>query len=190
MGPMAPFQLPIELQGVSLDELQELTRTHQLPPVDQWDPPYCGHSNMRIARDGTWFHNARPLERTALVRLFATILRREPDGTHVLVTPVEKLAIDVDCTAFRAVQMTSEGMGKERRLAFTLDSGDAVLLGRDNALSVANTPAGPSPRIAVRFGLEAELTRPIYYELAQLAIAEGSTGIWSNGAYFSLEAPE
>ena len=187
---MPESQPPITLQGISLDELESLIAERKLPPVDRWDPPFCGHSKIRIARDGTWFHQGDPIARPALVRLFSTVLRREGDGTHMLVTPVEKLAVDVDCTAFRALQMTTEGEGKQRRIAFTLDSGDAVILGPEYPLTLAESPQGPSPRVAVRFGLEAELTRSVYYELAELAIADGATGVWSNGAYFSLDGSE
>lgn len=181
---------PIELQGVSLAELQKLIDERRLPPVDQWNPQACGHSGMRIARDGTWYHEGTPIRRPAMVRLFSTVLRREPDGRHVLVTPVEKLQIDVESAPFRAVEMRSEGEGRDRRLAFRLDSGDAVILGRDHPLRLVATEHGPSPRLLVRHGLEAELTRPVYYELAELALSEGSDppGVWSAGAFFPLDA--
>jgi Uncharacterized protein conserved in bacteria len=143
---------------------------------------------MRIARDGTWFHEGRPINRPAMVRLFATVLRREPDGSHVLVTPVEKLAIEVEATAFRATQMTVAGEGETRRIGLTLDSGDGLVIGPSHLLSVVDTDLGPSPRIAVRFGLEAELVRPLYYELAEIALAEGHDppGVWSDGMFFRL----
>lgn len=107
----------------------------------------------------------------------------------MLVTPQEKLEIDVDVTAFRAVDMTIEGRGRDQTIAFLLDSGDAVILGPEHPLSVVETSDGVSPRIAVRHGLEAELSRSIYYELADLALADegGQPGIWSHGAFFSLE---
>ena len=143
---------------------------------------------MRICRDGSWLHDGRPINRPAMVRLFSTVLRREPDGSHVLVTPVEKLIIDVETTAFRATQMTMAGEGEERRIGLTLDSGDALIIGPAHALSVIETPDGPSPRIAVRYGLEAELVRSIYYELAEIALAErhNPPGIWSSGSFFPL----
>ena len=146
---------------------------------------------MRIARDGTWYHQGRAIGREAMVRLFATVLRREPDGSHVLVTPVEKLSILVEGTAFRALAMTMEGSSEARRIGFALDSGDAVIAGPDHPLTVIATPEGPSPRLAVRHGLEAELSRPLYYELADIALAEGHDppGVWSNGAFFAL-APD
>jgi hypothetical protein len=180
---------PIELQGLSLAELQALIDERRLPPVEQWNPQACGHSGMRIARDGTWYHDGAPIRRPAMVRLFSTVLRREPDGRHVLVTPVEKLDIEVESTAFRAVEMSSEGDGRARRIAFRLDSGDAVILGPEHPLRIVDTEHGPSPRLLVRHGLEAELTRPVYYELAELALADGAepTGVWSGGAFFALE---
>lgn len=180
---------PIELKGLSLRGLQELIGERQQPPVERWDPPYCGHSGMRIAADGSWHHNGSPIGRPAMVRLFSTILRREADGGHVLVTPVEKLGIDVERTAFRAVEMTSEGSGPERRIALALDSGDALIVGRDHPLTVVEAEHGPSPRVLVRHGLEAELSRPVYYELAEIALAEGAepAGVWSEGCFFPLE---
>jgi len=145
---------------------------------------------MRIARDGTWYHEGAPIRRSAMVRLFSTVLRREPDGRHVLVTPVEKLEIEVEATAFRAVEMTSEGDGPRRRIALRLDSGDAVILGPEHQLAIVETEHGPSPRLLVRHGLEAELTRGVYYELGELALAEGNQppGIWSDGAFFPMES--
>ena len=181
---------PIELQGITLSELQKLIDGRRLPPVDKWNPQRCGHSGMRIARDGTWYHEGAPVRRPEMVRLFATVLRREPDGRHVLVTPVEKLDIEVETTPFRAIDMRVEGEGRAQRVGLVLDSGDAVILGPDHPLSIADSPGGPSPRVLVRHGLEAELTRPVYYELAELALAQGSPGVWSDGAFFPLETPE
>jgi uncharacterized protein len=180
---------PIDLQGISLAELQKLIDERRLPPVDQWHPERFGHSGMRIARDGTWHHQGQPIRRPAMVRLFSTVLRREPDGRHVLVTPVEKLDVEVECTAFRAVELHSEGEGRERTIAFRLDSGDAVILGPDHPLRIVASDHGPSPRLLVRHGLEAELTRAVYYELAELALGEGADppGIWSSGTFFALE---
>ena len=187
---MAETRPPIDFQGVTLAELQRLIDERRLPPVDNWNPERCGHSGMRIARDGTWFHQGSPIRRPAMVRLFSTVLRREPDGRHVLVTPVEKLDIDVESTAFRAIEMESEGEGRDRRIAFRLDSGDAVILGQRHPLWIVETELGPSPRLSVRHGLEAELGRPVYYELAQIALAEGHhpPGVWSDGTFFALDS--
>jgi len=181
---------PIELQGITLSELQKLIDGRRLPPVDKWYPQRCGHSGMRIARDGTWCHEGAPIRRPEMVRLFATVLRREPDGRHVLVTPVEKLDIEVETTPFRAIDMRVEGEGRGQRVGLVLDSGDAVIIGPDHPLWIADSPAGPSPRVLVRHGLEAELTRAVYYELAELALSEGSPGIWSDDVFFPLKVPE
>ena len=183
---------PIDLKGLSFAELEAMIAERRLPPVDRWDPEHCGNSDMRIARDGTWYHQGAPITRPAMVRLFSTILRREPDGSHVLVTPVEKLAIEVESTAFRAVEMISDGEGKARRIALKLDSGEGVVVGREHPLYVVAAEGGPSPRILIRHGLEAELSRALYYELAEIALAEGSSppGIWSDGVFFALGSGE
>ena len=180
---------PIIVTGQSLDTLAQAISERRTPPVDRWDPPLCGHSGMRIAADGRWFHYEAPIARPAMVRLFSTVLRREPDGSHVLVTPHEKLTIEVETTAFRALAMTQEGEREARRIAVELDSGDAVILGPEHTLRVIAGENGPSPRIAVRHGLEALLARPLYYELAELALAEGHDppGIWSDGCFFALQ---
>lgn len=187
---MRAVRPPIELRGLGFAELQRLADQQIPPPVERWDPPNCGHSGMRIAGDGTWWHDDRPIARENMVRLFATILRREPDGSHVLVTPVEKLVIDVESTAFRVVEMSSEGIHRDRRIAFRLDSGEILILGPDHPLRLGENDLGP--RILVRHGLEAKIARPVYYELAELAIAEAHDplGIWSAGTFFALSAPE
>ena len=143
---MPETQPPIELKGISLAELQKIIDERRLPPVEKWDPERCGHSGMRIARDGTWYHEGTPIRRPEMVRLFSTMLRREPDGRHVLVTPAEKLDIEVDATAFRAVEMRSEGEGRERRIVFRLDSGDAVVL--DPSIRCGSSTPAPAPRRA------------------------------------------
>ena len=183
---MPERQPPIELQGISLGELQKLIDERRLPPVERWNPERCGHSGMRIARDGTWYHEGTPIRRPAMVRLFSTVLRREPDGRHVLVTPVERLDIDVEWTAFRAIAVRIDGDGREQRITFALDSGDAVPLDSDHPLTVVDRDDGPSPRLLVRHGLEAELSRAVYYELAELALANGEHGVWSGGSFFPL----
>ena len=181
---------PIDLNGVSLAELQRLLDERKLPPIDSWHPEHCGDSRMRILSDGSRLHEGRPIARPAMVRLFSTILRREPDGSFVLVTPVEKLTIAVDSTPFVAVELRSEGGGRDRRLAFRLNTDDVVILGPEHPLRIEAGEHGPSPRILVRGGLDAALARPIYYELAELALAEAGDppGVWSEGAFFPMAA--
>ena len=178
---------PLAVAGQSLAEIAQALAERRLPPVEQWNPSHCGHSEMRIARDGVWYHQGKPIRRAAMVRLFSTILRREPDGSHVLVTPVEKLAIDVDLAAFVAIAMTSEGQAEHRRIAFELNSGDPVILGPANPLRISGEGV---PLLTVRGGLEASLARPVYYELAELALADdpAGSGVWSDGAFFPLES--
>jgi hypothetical protein len=182
--PMAP--VPDDLSGLSLTDIARLAEEKRLPPVDKWHPSHCGDSEMRIARDGTWFHQGSPVGRPAMVRLFSTILRREPDGSFVLVTPVEKLDIAVEDAPFVAVELKTEGEGRERMLAFRLNTGDVVVAGPDHVLRFE----GSHPYLEVRAGLEASVVRPAYYELAEIALAEGGDphGIWSRGVFFPLGA--
>jgi len=125
-----------------------------------------------------------------MVRLFSTILRREPDGSYVLVTPVEKLSIEVEDAPFVAVEMKTEGEGDGRRLAFRLNTGDLVIADAAHPLRVIERADGPHPYVTVRDGLEALIARPVYYELANLALDEDGDppGLWSEGRFFALEA--
>jgi len=185
---MPETRAPIRITGQSLDSIAALVADRALPPVDRWNPAHCGDSEMRIARDGTWYHQGSPINRPAIIRLFSTVLRREPDGSHILVTPVERLAIEVESTAFIALEMESEGVGESRRIALSLNSGDALVVGRDHPLTIGEDEHGPQPRVLVRHGLEATLARPLYYELAEIALAEGHNppGVWSDGCFFAL----
>lgn len=181
---------PQDFAGLSLSDIAALGAQNRLPPVDQWNPAHCGDSQMRIASDGTWFHEGSPIGRPAMVRLFSTILRREPDGGYVLVTPAEKLSIEVDDAPFVAVELKSEGQGESRRLAFRLNTGDLVIADGDHSLRVVDKPDGPHPYVAVRKGLDALIARPVYYELVNLALEEdhAAPGLWSEGHFFPLEA--
>jgi hypothetical protein len=177
-----------DLTGLSLAEIARLAAEQKLPPVDCWNPAHCGDSEMRIARDGTWFHQGSPIGRLPMVKLFSTILRREPDGGYVLVTPVEKLDIQVEDAPFVAVEVKSEGEGKDRTLAFRLNTGDLIVAGPDHSLRFEEKPDGPHPYLLVRKGLEALVARPVYYELANAALDEGGTppGLWSGGQFFAI----
>ena len=185
--PMPPA--PPDLAGLSLADIARLAGEKKLPPVESWNPDHCGDSSMRIARDGTWFHEGSPIGRQAMVRLFSTVLRREPDGGFVLVTPVEKLDIEVEDAPFVAVELKSEGEGRARRLAFRLNTGDMVVAGPEHPIRVEAGEDGPHPYVEVRAGLDALIARPVYYELAEIALAEGGepAGLWSDGAFFPLE---
>ena len=160
-----------------------------LPPVHLWNPVHCGDIDIRIARDGTWFHDGSPIGRPALVRLFSTVLRRDPDGFH-LVTPVEKLRIQVEDAPFTAVRVDRVG----HDLRFVTNVGDEVWAGPDHALEVRQdaSTGQPAPYLHVRRGLMARLTRPVFYELADMAEprAGGELAVRSGGQWFSLGAVE
>ena len=139
---------------------------------------------MRIDREGRWWHEGRRIEREALVRLFASVLRREPDGRHLLVTPGEKLDIDVELAAFRVLAMTSEGEGTASRIAFQISDGGALILGPDHPVRFVEG----LPLVTVRGGIEASFERPVWYELAERALACDPAGVWSSGCFFPFEA--
>ncbi len=184
--------LPKDFSQLSLAETAELLSARKLPPVEGWQPTREGDSAMEIRADGSWYHEGGRINRPAMVKLFSTILRREADGSHVLVTPAEKLSITVEDTPFRAVEMKSEGAGEGRKLIFRLDTDDLVMAGAEHPLSFGDDADNPDPRLHVRGaignGLEARIARALYYELVELAIADGAEppAIWSNGARFPL----
>lgn len=183
-----PMPPPPDLASLSLAEVARLAAERRLPPVERWHPPRCGDSEMRIAADGTWYHQGVAIARPEMVRLFSTILRREADGAYVLVTPAEKLDIAVEDAPFVAVGLKAEGAGADRRLAFQLNTGDLVTAGPGHALRFAARGAIPRPYLHVRAGLDALVARPVYYELAELALAEAAKppGLWSDGAFFAF----
>lgn len=181
---------PQDLSALSLADIARLAAEKKLPPVESWNPAHCGTSGMRIARDGSWYHGGSPIGRPAMVRLFSTILRREPDGGFVLVTPVEKLDIKVEDAPFVAIELKSEGKGQDRSLAFRLNTGDIVVAGPDHPLRFSERQDGPHPYLEVRKGLDALVARPVYYEMAELALNEGAEppGLWSGGRFFPMAA--
>ncbi|WP_267386894.1 DUF1285 domain-containing protein [Sphingomonas sp. GC_Shp_3] len=184
--PMDPMP---DLSALSLAEIARMAADQKLPPIDRWNPTHCGDSQMRIARDGTWYHQGTPIAREAMVRLFSTILRREEDGSYVLVTPVEKLDILVEDTPFVAVEMKAEGSGPAQTLTFRLNTGDLVIAGPEQPLRFNEGDDGPRPYLTVRGGMDALVARSVYYELANLAIEDGETppGVWSKGVFFAME---
>ena len=151
-------------------------------PVMDWHPAHCADGRFRILADGGWLHEGNPIRRPELVKLFASLLRREPDGSHVVVTPAEKLTVEVEDAPFVAVEVASEGAGVGRRLAFRLNIDDIVIAGPDHAITLADG----RPYLHVRHGLMARIARPVFYELAEFALGEGATGLHSQGAWFAL----
>jgi len=161
-----------------------------LPPVHLWNPANCGEIDIRIRKDGVWFHEGTPIGREALVRLFSTVLRKDPDGFH-LVTPVEKMKIQVEDAPFIATRVDREG----ETLKFLTNVGDEVEAGPENAIRVEMGEDGePRPYLHVRRGLEALIARPVFYELVEMAqeqeTPDGPTlGVSSNGAWFPVGPP-
>jgi hypothetical protein len=158
-------------------------------------PVDCGNLEMRIARDGAWYYRGSPIGRLPLVKLFASVLRREADGSYWLVTPAERGRIEVEDVPFLAVELTASGTGRDRELIFRTNLDDIVTAGADHRLRVETAADGePAPYIHVRDGLEARLTRPVFYELVELGgeeLVEGERqfGVWSRGAFFRLGDP-
>lgn len=181
-----------DLSSLNVEEIAQLADNQQLPPVERWNPAYCGHSGIRIQRDGSWIHEGSPIRRPELVRLFSRVLRRESDGRYMLVTPGEMLDIDVEDMPFLAVELASDGTGSTRTLAFRLNTGEPVVAGPDHPIAIEESREGPLPSLLVRRGLFARIARPIYYELATLALDEGADppGLWSSGSFFRLDGRE
>lgn len=181
-----PYTPPPELASLSIAEIAQMAEAQKLPPVEQWDPQETGDSEMRIAADGSWYHQGDPINRPAMVRAFSSILRREADGSYALVTPYQKLSIMVDDVPFVAVELESEGNGAQRTLAFRLNTDHLVIANAEHPLRFGTDK--PQPYLQVRNGLEAVLARPVYYQLAELALEEDSdpVGIWSNGTFFPM----
>jgi hypothetical protein len=153
----------------------------------------CGRIDMRIDRDGNWYHEGAPIRRPALVRLFAGILHRLPDGSHWLVTPAEQLRIEVEDAAFVAVELRSAGEGRGRVLEFRTNLGEWLRAGPEHPLRLrpAGTPPVPVPCLLAKNGLEARLARSVYYELVELALSEadaedGALALWSDGVRFPI----
>ncbi|MGB6816589.1 MAG: DUF1285 domain-containing protein [Pseudolabrys sp.] len=162
------------------------------PPVERWNPPFCGDIDMRIAADGTWFYQKTPIGRLALVKLFASVLKREGDK-YFLVTPVEKVGIVVDDAPFLAVEMNVSVGDAGRALRFRTNVDDWVAAGPDHALRFDPQPktGGLKPYLHVRRDLWAKVTRALFYDLVALGEERdvgGKTmfGVFSRGEFFAM----
>ncbi|WP_040243650.1 DUF1285 domain-containing protein [Chromohalobacter japonicus] len=176
--------MPLESLTAHLDA----SPTAALPPVDTWNPPFCGDMALTIAADGRWWHEGSPIGRARLVRLLSRLLRREEDGDYYLVTPVEKLRIQVEDRPF----LIADADCRDAVWTLTTNLGDSVTLGAQHHLVLSPMPAGdPIPEVAIRFGLSARLNRNVYYRLIDIAemheTFNGSElGIYSDGAWQPL----
>ncbi len=175
-----PYDPPPELAALSLSEIAALVAARKLPPLESWSPEREGDSRMRIAGDGRWFHDDREIVRPAMIRAFATLLQRDNNGQHWLVTPHEKLAIEVEDAAFVATDVKAA----EGALAFRLNTDDLVVAGPDHPLTARGDREVPEIYLAVRNGAEARLNRSTWLQLAELA--GDDLTVTSQGAIFSL----
>ena len=163
------------------------------PPVESWDPPYCGDIGMSIKADGTWFYQGSPIGRAPLVKLFASILRRDADGRYYLVTPAEKVDVAVADAPFLAVEMQVDGVGSAQQLTFRTNVDDVVVCGPGRPLRFEIEPGsgGLKPYLNVRGRLEALVARAVYYDLVELAaprdgLPPDRLGVWSGGVWCEL----
>jgi hypothetical protein len=181
-----PYEPPPYLASLTLAQIAELVAARKLPAVEGWAPQQIGESHMRIAADGTWFHEGGVIRREAMVRAFAGLLTRDDTGHHWLVTPFEKLAIEVEDAAFIAVDCVRA----DDALVFRLNTDDLVIAGPDHTLRASGSPEHPALYLHVRRGCEARLNRSTWAQLAEIAVAEGAQAngwrVTSQGATFAL----
>lgn len=164
-----------------------------IPPLERWDPPFCGDIDMRIGRDGTWYYNGSPIGRERMVRLFSRVLWQE-DGRYFLKTPVEKVGIQVDDLPFQLVALEVRDGDQGPELQFTSKTGDHVVAGPDHRLTVTQDPhtGEPAPALAVRFGMAGRIHRNVFYQLVEMAVSEPAAQggeelvVYSRGERFSL----
>ncbi len=160
-------------------------------PVDKWEPDFCGDIDMRIARDGVWYYMGSPIGRTAMVQMFASVLRRDADHNYYLVTPVEKVGIKVDDAPFVAIEMKVENKGRGQVLSFRTNVDDWVTADTAHPLRVTLKPETlePSPYVLVRGRLEALINRAVFYDLVELCVDEpvngtNMFGVWSSDIFY------
>ncbi len=168
------------------------TGPEQVPkPVDTWNPTHCGDAGLEILRDGVWRHEGTRITRESLVRLFATILRKDADGETYLVTPVEKIRVRVEDAPFLAIRVDRDGSGPNQSLVFTTNVGDVVTADASHRIRVSfdRATGEPRPYLLVRGRLEARILRAPFLELADWTTEhDGRTGVWSGGVFFPIDA--
>ena len=178
-----PYLPPPELACMSLLEIAEAVEARRLPPIDKWNPQEAIDSQMRIAADGTWFHEGRPITRKAMVRAFSSLLTRDGDGQHWLLTPQCRQAIAVEDAAFMAVDVQQ----REGKLAFRLNTDELVIAGQNHPLRALGNAETPAIYLAVRHGCEARLNRSTWLQLVDLAEeAGGQLAVRSGGESYPL----
>jgi hypothetical protein len=178
-----PYEPPPELGNLSLEAIAELVAARKLPPLDQWHPERSGDSEMRIAADGRWYHRGGEITRPAMVRAFATLLTRDEDERHWLVTPHERLAITVEDAALVAVDVRQF----DDSLTFRLNTDQILVAGPEHPLRAAGDRETPALYLTVRHGIEARLNRSTYLQLVDIAMQDGELSVSSQGAVFPLQ---
>jgi hypothetical protein len=179
---MMPYEAPPDMRSMSLLDIAQAVSERKLPPIERWNPQETADSKMRIAANGTWFHEGRPLTRPAMIRAFASLLMRDADG-YWLVTPECRQSIAVEDAAFVAVDL----LPRDGALAFRLNTDELVIAGPEHPLRAAGSEDTPAIYLAVRRGCEARLHRSTWLQLAEFALANGDgTAVSSQGATFPL----
>ena len=175
-----------------LERLAGAARSTKLPPLDSWQPSIHRDLELRISRDGAWHYLGSPIERQSLVRLLSRVLIKEGDE-FFLVSPTEKLRIEVEDVPFLAVELERLGHGETQRLIFRTNVDDVIVAGKEHPLHVDEDPVTgePAPYIKVREGLWALVSRSVYYELAELVQpapppGKHRWGVVSEGHFFGL----
>ena len=182
-----PYEPPPHLAGLTLAQIAEQVAARKLPPVEGWAPTKMGESGMKIAADGTWFHDGSPITREAMVRAFSGLLVRDEEGRHYLLSPFEMLSIEVEDAPFIATDMTVRQENGGPVLAFRLNTDELVVAGPDHPIRAAGDADSPSLYIHVRRGCEARLNRSTYEQLARIALDRGDDWtVKSGGETFSL----
>lgn len=173
-----------------LKGLGDVVKAKGMPPVERWNPPFCGDIDMRIAGDGTWYYMNSPIGRKPLVKLFSSILRLDEDGKYYLVTPVEKCGIKVDDAPLFAIRMSVQGQGRGQAIKLETHVDDEVVIGPEHPMRVADEAGtgGLKPYVLVRRNLEALVSRALFYDLVALGVVEGEWfGVWSSGQFFPMQ---
>ena len=161
---------PVNLKGIETIYSFSKSNKKSLPPIEKWNPPFCGDIDMTISKSGKWYYMGSEIKRPAMVKLFSGILRLESDNSYYLVTPVEKVRIQVEDAPFVAVAITKEQREGMNTVTFRTNLNDEIVLSKENPLSIEiKKNDEPSPYITVRNNLRALITRSVFYELVDLA---------------------
>ena len=161
---------PVNLKGIETIYSFSKSNKKSLPPIEKWNPPFCGDIDMTISKSGKWYYMGSEIKRPAMVKLFSSILRLESDNSYYLVTPVEKVRIQVEDAPFVAVAITKEQSEGMNTVTFRTNLNDEIVLSKENPLSIEiKKNDEPSPYITVRNNLRALISRSVFYELVDLA---------------------